>query len=358
MKIIKVPFICFTALLVTLNMHSVSATPIDCSTLNYANAPSSSDTCLSLGSADSYNALFRQGTSNIGVLFLHGRGQNPNGDVVRQLRNSLNTDGYTTLAIENPVPPNGNTSFNNYALNEDLIDNQLFARVEIALSELRSRNVDRVVLAGFSLGSRFATASAAAWEQNLLNTSGLDLIGLLGVGLYTSGPVSTLDNINILNTVSNLSFITSIPVLDIYGDNDIPARDTAVARSSAYRGNNYTQVALTCPENNGQYSAQVGSSFKPYYGNGSGDVNRCHQLRNGFLYDALSNSFVQDVVLRGSPDAPLESTARNWFSSNFVSVPEPETLLLIIIGLIGMRFTKRRKGLQAIEWVNSMPKSA
>ena len=175
----------------------------------------------------------------------------------------------------------------------------------------------------------------------MLNTSGLDLIGLLGVGLYTSGPDSTLTNINVLNTVSNLSFITSIPVLDIYGNNDNPASGTADARRNAYQGDNYTQEALTCPDNNGQYFAQVGLGFQPYYGNGAGDVNRCHQLRNGFLQDA-SNNFFPDVVLRGSPDAPLESVVRDWFSLNFVAIPEPETFLLLLIGLIGMRFIRRK----------------
>ena len=340
---IKISLISIAALFAVLNMLPVSAAQVSCSALPYTTAPNSSDTCLSLGSADPYNAIFRQGTSNIGVLFLHGRGQDPNGDVVRQLRNSLNSDGYTTLSIEDPVPPGG-TAFNNYVANETIIQNQLFLRVELALAELKSRNVDRVVLAGFSLGSRFATASAAAWELNQLNTSGLNLIGLLGVGLYSSGPDSTISNINVLNSISNLSFITSIPVLDIYGDNDTPASTTAAARRAAYAGDNYTQVELTCPNTSGNYFVQTATGIVPYYGGTgtTGDTNRCHQLRNGLLFDPVSNSYVPDVVLRGSPNAPLETTARNWFASNF-ALPEPKTWLLVIIGLLGMGIVKRHQ---------------
>lgn len=339
---IKTLLVSSAALAAVLNLLPAFAGQIACSTLLYANAPNATDTCLALGTADPYNALFRQGSSDIGVLFLHGRGQNPNGDVVRQLRNSLNADGYTTLSIENPIPPGpGGTSFNNYVVNEDIIDGQVFARVEIALGELKNRNVNRVVLAGFSLGSRFATASAAAWELNQLNTSGLNLIGLLGAGTFSSGPISTVDNINVLNTISNLSFITSIPVLDVYGSNDDPAKSTAAARKAAYQGESYTQVELSCPAINGGYFVQAGANIVPYY-SATGDTNRCHQLRNGLLFDSATNSFVTDFVIRGAPDAPLETTARNWFSSNFVAIPEPETLLLFLIGLLGMGLIKRK----------------
>ena len=340
---IKMGLISVGMLMLMLNMLPVSAAQVACSGLAYVNAPNSSDTCLSLGSADTYNGILRQGTSDIGILFLHGRGQDPNGDVVRQLRNSLNADGYTTLSIENPVPPGG-TSFSNYAINEDLIDNQVFTRVEVALEELKARNVNRVVLAGFSLGSRFAVASAAAWQLNQLNTSGLNVVGLLGVGLYSSGPDSTVANIDVLNTISNLSFITSIPVLDIFGNNDTPASSTAALRKASYRGPNYTQVALTCPDSAGNYFAQTATGVTPYYG-ATGDANRCHQLRNGLLFDPGTNTYITDVVLRGAPDAPLETTARNWFSSNFAAVPEPQTWLLLMFGLLGMGFIRQNKRL-------------
>lgn len=119
--------------------------------------------------------------SRVGVVFLHGRAQTPGGDVVNQLRQQLNADGYTTLSIDNPVPAGG-ASFSSYLASEASIDDQVFDYVEAAVAHLNGQGVDQVVLAGFSLGARFATASAAAWEQGLFSDSGSTLLGLMGGG--------------------------------------------------------------------------------------------------------------------------------------------------------------------------------
>ena len=306
-----------------------------------------------------FDGLLLEGrsTTNVGIIFLHGRGQQPNGDVVRQLRQSLNANGYTTLSIANPVPIGG-TSFGNYLSNEATIDNQVFDRVGAAVNELvaRNNNIDQVVLGGFSLGSRFATASAAAWQQGLL--SGIDgnveLAGLVGVGMYsniTSGSITTTptpnspatrDDINVYDTVNNLGLISSIPVLDIYGDLDSHAANFAAARLSAYAGDplSYTQLALGCPDFiTTTYFARNQGLAVPY------TENRCHQLRNGFLSEADAENNVAAVELRGSADAPLESSTSAWFADNvpLKPVPVPASLPLLFSGITGLLLLVRRR---------------
>jgi len=310
---------------------------------------------------DIFNGLLLEGSGapNVGVIFFHGRADNPDGHVVGDLRRSLNADGYTTLSIDNPVPPVAPT-FKRYLSNEDTIDDLVFGRVKAAVDELVARNshIDTVVLGGFSLGSRFATAGAAAWQQGLLAdiNPGVQLAGLLGIGMYgsivsgdgtvvtTPTPASpaTADEINIYDTVNNLGLISSIPVLDIYGNLDTQAASLAGARSSAFAGDplSYAQIALACPDFiNSTYYANEGGTAIPYA------ENHCHQLRNGFLSQSDIDSDNPDVVLRGSPGAPLESTVSGWFAQAvpLTPIPIPASLPLMLCAVAGTALFARRR---------------
>ncbi len=292
-------------------------------------------------------------SANVGVILFHGRGQNYNSDVVRQLRTSLNSNGYTTLSIENPEPAGG-TGFTDYTTAEDIIDDQVFDYVTASVNELIARNnsIDTIVLGGFSLGSRFATAAAAAWSQGFLNslTPGVNLGGLIGVGMYTGlngstpsqTPATAADDINVYDTINNLSLIDSnVSVLDLYGDRDSSAAVTAAARSNAAVLLDYTQQSLTCPDfNNGTYYARNrgGSQIVPY------TENRCHQLRNGFLSvdNAANNN--PDVILRGYADAPLETTVNTWMATHvpLTTVPNPASIWLFVLGLFSLAGLNRQ----------------
>ena len=301
---------------------------------------------------ETFNGLLLEGNNNpnVGVIFFHGRGQNPNGDVVRHLRQSLNTDGYTTLSIDNPVPSSG-PSFSSYLSDESAIESRVFSYFNAAVDSLvaSNNNIDKIVIAGFSLGSRFATATAAAWEQGLLGVnSNVELAGLLGVGMYSNiGTIdaSTSSNINVFDTINNLGLISPIPVLDMYGNLDSSAANFAADRMNAFTGNasSYTQAALGCPDFN--------NTSTSYYTRNQGVAvayteNRCHQLRNGFLTEAdATNNTNADVVLRGSANAPLESTASAWMASNvpLSTVPVPGAIWLFGSGLLGLIGVARRK---------------
>lgn len=306
----------------------------------------------------SFGAELLTGSNNVGVIFYHGRGSNPKGNVVKQLQNNLNAGGYTTLSLSNPVPTTG-TAFSSYENEEASINDQVFARLDAALVELANQGVQHVVLSGFSLGSRFMTAAAAAWQQGIFDPGvNIDLLGLVGAGMhsnfYTSTPTASnptsLSDFNVLDTMSNLTFINSLPVLDIYGSLDAQSVAYAGARSSAYGGNpgQYVQTQLECPPNDGTYYARLfvnGSyQFKPYYVTGD-NGKRCHQLRDGWTLDANGN-YVDTFHIRTNADAPLQTSVDAFFAQSImpqVSAPEPGTLLLMLIGLPLLLNVGRRK---------------
>lgn len=330
------------------------AGPIDCSTLSYGAGIDSATQCLSLDTAgSSFNGLMRDAGSQVGMILLHGRntafeGQapvhHPNAVVVQQLRGHLAGLGYSTLSIETPDIPlsanlNGNSTadFFEYDAHNASLTAEMFARINAAIDELAAHSVQRVVLAGFSMGSRYATAATAAASLGLLGNS-LDVVGLIGVGMdATPGtamptpamPTSAAD-INGYNIGSNLPHV-AVPVLDIYGSLDAGVADFAMARALGYGGDptDYTQAELACPDfvNQAYYWRQQGV-YRTY------TENRCHQLRNGFLFDGTN--YIPDVLLVNGPDRPLESTVTAWLAANngfAATVPLPASGLLLLLGL-------------------------
>ena len=102
-----------------------------------------------------------------------------------------------------------------------------------------------------------------------------------------------------------------MPVLDIFGDADTNAVNTAAERRLAYGGNttDYTQVMLDCP---------AGAT-----------ASDCHKLRGNNL--------------KGADDRPLETTVRNWMQKVApISVPEPATWMLMMAGLLGIGLHGRK----------------
>ncbi|WP_198264234.1 PEP-CTERM sorting domain-containing protein [sulfur-oxidizing endosymbiont of Gigantopelta aegis] len=334
-------------------MTANAAVVVPCSGLNYANnKPTEADgtSCLEMNSSgDAYSALLREGNgaSDLAVLFLHGRNKklagqamknHPNGDVVRQLRTYLNTSlGLTTLSIETPnisndLNSNNRADFFEYDAAEAIVFDQMQARFNTALDGLKTQGIKRVVVMGFSMGSRYATALTAAADQGVLG-NGLDLVGLIGTGMYINSANSTTgpNDIRGFDTLGNLALIDSIPVLDVFGDLDAPAANSATARKTAYAGATglYSQVSLACPDyvNNAYYT---GGGSKTY------TKGNCHQLRDA--QDANGNTLVD---VRGTANSPLTTTVISWFNntdfdavkSNVISVPEPSTLVLLLLGV-------------------------
>jgi len=208
-----------------------------CSVLIPAQAQTITLNSTAEGGDSSFSAeLLASSCAKVGVVMYHGRGSVTTGPVVDEIRKSLNRAGYTTLSIPNPKPLNGLTGFTDY-VNDVGSDNYVFpeayARMRSAINYLQTSGVEQVVVAGFSLGSRLATAHVARGQIDEL-----PIIGLIGVGMYAT-------SIDPLNVATILDEIT-VPVLDLYGDVDTNAVNTASSRTAAYQGSSYTQTSLTC----------------------------------------------------------------------------------------------------------------
>jgi pimeloyl-ACP methyl ester carboxylesterase len=201
------------------------------------------------GSTAAFTGLLLEGSGNpdVGVVLMHGRQSQPDGPVVRQLRQALNSAGYTTLSIDNPYagvdspPANGNfRDFADYVADVDSATPYAFpeayARVRTAINHLQSLGVERVVVLGFSMGSRFMAAHVAHGQQQ----NELPIVGFIGIGMWAN-------SVGVLNPANTLASV-SVPVLDLYGDEDANAKNTALARVGAYNGEgfDYATVMLDC----------------------------------------------------------------------------------------------------------------
>ena len=255
------------------------------------------------GNTASFNGLLLDGTagSNVGVVLLHGRTGNSDSVVVSELRQSINSIGYTTLSIDEPVPATG-TNFIDYVNDvngDNVVFPELYARVRTSINVLENRGITEVVLLGFSLGGRMASAHVARGQIDEL-----PIAGMIGIGMYASSI-----GIDPLNTALTLDEV-SVPVLDIFGDNDAIAVSTAALRLSAYNsgtGTNYTQTMVECIDS---------------------------------LIDCVPHHF---DGYRGIGNPVLETEVNNWLASNAPIVPVPAAVWLFGSGLIGLVGVARRK---------------
>lgn len=253
------------------------------------------------GNTSSFNGLMLEGVSspNVGVVLLHGRTGNADSVVVSELRQSINSIGYTTLSIDEPVPAAG-TDFIDYVNDvngANAVFPELYARVRTAINELESRGIDEVVLLGFSLGGRMASAHVARGQIDELPVT-----GMIGIGMYAN----SIDPLNVGLTLDEVS----VPVLDIFGDNDLTAINTAAARLSAYNsgsGVSYTQIMVECIDS---------------------------------TIDCVPHNF---EGYRGVGNPVLETQVNNWLVSNAPIIPIPGTVWLLGSGLIGLVGFARRK---------------
>ena len=217
------------------------------------------------GSGAFSGELLESSCAKTGVVMYHGRGSTPTGPVVDELRTSLNRAGYTTLSIENPLPASGSPKiFNDYVTDVDAVFVETYARLRTAINALESLGVEQVVVAGFSLGSRFVTAHVARGQKDEL-----PIVGLIGVGMYGN----SVDPLNVTLTLDEVT----IPVLDVYGDADSTAAATAADRLAAYAGTSYAQTKLFC----------------------LASTANCHRLEG----------------LKGNDSMPLEITVNAWMQA-------------------------------------------
>jgi alpha/beta superfamily hydrolase len=130
------------------------------------------------------------------ILLVHGVGVHPDHGVIGALRASLADAGYTTLSIQMPVQK-ADAGVNEYY---PAVFPEAVERIRSAARWLEAKGVRRTVLLSHSMGS---------WMSNVYyeSTPAAPFAGWVCMGL--SGGYGSMRNVR-------------VPVLDVYGENDLP----------------------------------------------------------------------------------------------------------------------------------------
>jgi pimeloyl-ACP methyl ester carboxylesterase len=163
------------------------------------------------------------------VIVMHGTGIHPDWQqVVQPLRVGLIEHNWNTLSIQMPILPN-EAEYADYA---PLYD-EVAPRINAAIDYLHKNGSKEIVLIGHSQG--------AVMAAYYLSTTKRDVNGFvaIGMGAFADDPR--------MNSINSLKKIT-VPVLDIYGDDDLEEILISVddrAGAAKQSGNkNYTQVEV------------------------------------------------------------------------------------------------------------------
>lgn len=170
-------------------------------------------------------------TGNRGIILIHGRGVHPAWGFIDTLRSDLADAGFHTLSLQMPILAT-DTPFGAYGKTFP----EAFERIDAGLQHLKQKGINRVWLIGHSSGAMTAVAYAAKQPQ-------LPVTGIVAIGLSTfaNGP-------DIMQPALMLKSVR-VPVLDLYGANDLPevlsyteAR-RAAAREAGNKGYSAVRVA-------------------------------------------------------------------------------------------------------------------
>ena len=136
------------------------------------------------------------------VILLHCRGAHPDWpQVIQPLRSQLPGKGWATLSLQMPVLA-GEANDKDYVA----LFNEVPARIQAGLDYISQKNINNVVLIGYSLGASMATDYLARQGDERIKA-------FVGIGMKAiKQPVEyrVLDNADSLQKIN-------LPVLDIYG---------------------------------------------------------------------------------------------------------------------------------------------
>jgi len=174
---------------------------------------------LELKSGHKFLAIYApQPKAAAGVIVVHGLGVNPDWGLINPLRSQLTEQGYATLSVQMPVLAADADGARYPPLFPEAAE-----RLQLAVAYLRGKGYAKIAIVSHSMGSRmtdFFLHKVAAPQ--------IDAWVAIGVsGTFTGG--------------------FKVPVLDVYGENDLPAvLQGAASRAAALRnarGSGQIQVA-------------------------------------------------------------------------------------------------------------------
>jgi len=147
--------------------------------------------------------------AKMALVVVHGIGIHPDWGMVGTLRTELADQGYTTLSVQMPVQANDAKAEQYVATFPEAAE-----RIGVAVDFLKARGYKRVAIVSHSLGSRMSRVYVMKHQDKLVGWASL---GIGGGDTYKG---------------------IKIPVLDLYGENDLPPVLTNVKkRTASLKGN-------------------------------------------------------------------------------------------------------------------------
>ena len=165
------------------------------------------------------------------VILLHGRGFHADWpETINPLRTALSEQGWHTLSLQMPVLAKDAKYFDYLAVLPEA-----FPRIEAAIDHLTQRKLHPVVLAAHSCG----THMALAWFEE---TGDGRIDAFIGIGMGATDYKQPMQRPFPFTAMT-------VPILDVYGDNDYPAvlrkapDRLALIRESGHSGSSQIEVA-------------------------------------------------------------------------------------------------------------------
>ncbi len=153
-----------------------------------------------------------------GVILIHGIGVHPDWpDVINPLREQLPGHGWSTLSLQMPILEADATVPDYYP-----IFGEVPPRIDAGIRFLQEQGIDNIVIVAHSLGAQMAT-----WW--LAGTEDPPVLGLVAIGL--SG-TRQADNGDVPAWIGKIT----LPMLDLYGENDLPTVKETVGERAAAAG--------------------------------------------------------------------------------------------------------------------------
>ena len=154
--------------------------------------------------------------AKVGLVVIHGVGIHPDWGMVGTLRQRLSDHGYTTLSIQMPILA-VDAKPETYAP----IFPEAVERLQLAVAYLKEKGYKRIALVSHSMGSRMSHAYMTRNPTEVNAWAALSMPAAFG---KPGGAV-------VYNGIK-------VPVLDLYGDNDLPqVLAGAAKRKASLKGN-------------------------------------------------------------------------------------------------------------------------
>lgn len=165
-------------------------------------------------------------TTKGGAIIVHGIGAHPNwDDVIRPIRTHLPEYGWDTLSVQMPILANEAEDIE-YA---PLFD-EVTPRMKAAIQFFKQKNINNIIIVGHSMGSAMSAYYLASNKNHPIKA-------FIGVGIPEPQNDKRMDTNQIIQQIQ-------IPVLDLYGRNDLPGilKNASKRKQAANKNKNYVQV--------------------------------------------------------------------------------------------------------------------